>query len=62
MYIDGIKFEERIAIFEKKLIIAALRDSGGRQKSAAELLKMTNRIFTYKISKYGIDCGLFKSK
>ncbi len=48
-------FENRIASYEKELIIEALKDTNGNQSDAAALLKTTKRIIQYKIIKYDID-------
>ncbi|HJX09711.1 MAG TPA: sigma 54-interacting transcriptional regulator [Candidatus Binatia bacterium] len=40
---------------ERELIVDALKKSGGRQRKAAEELRVTERILGYKLKKYGID-------
>jgi transcriptional regulator with GAF, ATPase, and Fis domain len=39
---------------ERQAIIRALKETGGVQKSAAELLGISRRAIHYKIKKYGI--------
>ncbi len=51
----GTALPERIAAFEKTLITAALKQSGGSVEGAAELLRIPRRTLTEKMSKYAID-------
>ena len=51
---EGRTFAEKVAAFEKKLILDALEQAGGVQTRAAELLGMTERNLRYKMQKYGI--------
>ncbi len=53
--------KERVASFEKELIIDALRKAKGNQTRAAQMLKTTLRIINYKIQKYGITPSDFKT-
>jgi len=48
---DGFSVEE----FERKLIAASLKKTGGNQSKAAELLGLTRRTLQYRIEKYDID-------
>lgn len=45
-------FEERVAAFEKKLILEALATSGGMQTKAAKALGISERHLRYKLKKY----------
>ncbi|MFQ5632795.1 MAG: sigma-54-dependent transcriptional regulator [bacterium] len=47
-------FDERVAAFEKNLILEALAATGGVQTQAAEKLGMTERHLRYKLKKYGL--------
>lgn len=47
-------FEERVAVFEKRLIEDALLECNSVQTRAAELLGMTERHLRYKLKKYGM--------
>ena len=47
-------FEEAVERFERELLIDALKTSRGNMRQAAMALKTTERIFGYKIGKYGI--------
>jgi Nif-specific regulatory protein len=47
-------FQEIVENKEKELLVDALKKSRGRQKKAAEFLGLSERIFNYKIKKYGV--------
>jgi len=47
-------FAEQVAVFEKELVMQALREADGVQTRAAALLHMTERHLRYKIKKYGL--------
>lgn len=53
-------FQEIIQNKEKELLLDALKKSRGQQKKAAVLLGLSERIFNYKIKKYGIQPRLYK--
>ena len=55
------KLEQLVASYEMELIVAALKDAGGNQTRAAELLETTKRIIQYKVQKYGIDYRKFRN-
>jgi Nif-specific regulatory protein len=46
--------------FEKRMIEEALRSSQGCKAKSARLLGTTERVVSYKIRKYSIDCSYFK--
>jgi two-component system, NtrC family, C4-dicarboxylate transport response regulator DctD len=50
----GTKLPERVAAFEKTLIVNALKQSGGVVEAAAEALGIPRRTLSEKISRYGI--------
>ncbi|ERP31112.1 NifA subfamily transcriptional regulator [Chitinivibrio alkaliphilus ACht1] len=52
---------EKIAVYEKELIIDALKDARGNQAEAARLLHTTKRVIQYKITKYGIAYKKFRT-
>jgi Nif-specific regulatory protein len=52
---------EKIAVYEKELIIDALKDARGNQAEAARILHTTKRVIQYKVSKYAIDFKKFRS-
>ncbi|MCS6770589.1 MAG: nif-specific transcriptional activator NifA [Kiritimatiellae bacterium] len=47
--------KERVETFERDLIVDALKSTRGNMAAAARLLQTTQRIFGYKVHKYGID-------
>ena len=46
--------EDSVARYEKDILIDALKSSRGNMRKAAKALETTERIFGYKIKKYGI--------
>jgi two-component system response regulator PilR (NtrC family) len=52
---EGIELEATVSRLEKALLLRALERSGGVQKGAAELLRISLRSFRYKAQKYGIN-------
>ncbi|MFO7600676.1 MAG: sigma 54-interacting transcriptional regulator [Candidatus Desulfacyla sp.] len=48
-------FTEAVERFERELLIDALKSSRGNMRKASLALKTTERIFGYKINKYGIE-------
>jgi Nif-specific regulatory protein len=52
---------ESVEAFERDLIQDALKTSRGSCARAARLLSTTERIFNYKVRKYGVDVRRFKS-
>ena len=47
-------FEEAVEIFERELLIDALKSSRGNMRQAAIRIKTTERIFGYKVKRYNI--------
>ncbi len=58
---DQGKFGTIIETQERALIIDALKETRGNQSQAALILGTTKRIIHYKIKKFGIDPGRFRS-
>ncbi|HSP80592.1 MAG TPA: sigma-54 dependent transcriptional regulator, partial [Myxococcaceae bacterium] len=52
--------EEAVQQFEKDLLVDTLKSTRGNRAKAARLLRTTERILNYKVSKYGIDCSRFR--
>ncbi len=48
----GLDLEQVVGEFERKIIMDALKKTGGVKKKAAELLKISFRSMRYKLSKY----------
>jgi Nif-specific regulatory protein len=51
---------ESVSAFERDLIQDALKTTRGNRAHAARLLDTTERIFNYKVRRYGIDAKRFK--
>ncbi len=54
------RLEQLVAAYEMGLIKDALKDAGGNQTKAAQLLETTKRIIQYKIAKYDIEYRNFR--
>jgi len=53
--VDGGALKERVALFERDVIVDALKRSEGSISGAARDLRTTARILGYKIKNLGID-------
>jgi len=49
-----------VETYEHELILEALRNTRGNRNQAAKLLKVSERVLSYKIKKHRIDCGSFR--
>jgi len=56
------KLEQLLAAYEMELIVDALKDAGGNQSRAAQLLGTSKRVIQYKVAKYEIDFRKFRSR
>jgi Nif-specific regulatory protein len=52
--------EEAVERFEKELLIDVLKTTRGNMRKAAQNLRTTERIFGYKVKKYGIEPKRYK--
>ena len=52
---------ESVEAYEKELVCEALRKTRGSRSQAARLLKVSERVLSYKVRKYEIDCAAFRS-
>jgi two-component system response regulator PilR (NtrC family) len=52
---DGVDLEVLVGDLEKRLLLQALRRTGGIRKEAAKLLRISFRSIRYRLDKYGID-------
>jgi len=50
-----------VAALEREMIVEALKTTRGNQARAAKLLQVSERVINYKVKKFGIDCGRFRS-
>jgi Nif-specific regulatory protein len=56
----NISFRAAVEAYEKDLIQDTLKTTRGNCAKAAELLKTTSRVLSYKIRKLNIDCKRFR--
>ena len=59
--LEMMSLRERLEAVEKEALEHALRTARGNRAKAARLLSTTERIFNYRIRKYGIDWRRFKA-
>jgi Nif-specific regulatory protein len=52
---QSMSLEDAVSRFEKELIIDSLKSSRGNMRRAAAALETTERIFGYKVKKYGVN-------
>ena len=58
--VTNVALVDAVGTFEKDLIQDALKTTRGNRVKAATLLDSTERIISYKVKKYGIDCRRFR--
>jgi Nif-specific regulatory protein len=51
---------EAVSAYEKDILQDALKTTRGNRVQAAKLLHSTDRIISYKVRKYQIDCSRFR--
>ena len=59
--LPGQALADAVGGFEKDLVLDGLKIARGNRAKAARLLQTTERILNYKIAKYRIDPGRFKT-
>ena len=59
--VTELSLVESVDAYEKDLILDALKTSRGNRTKAAKLLHSTERIISYKVRKYRIDCRRYRS-
>ena len=52
--------DDAVANLEREILIDALKNTRGNMAKAAEMIKTTERKFTYKVKKYRIDYRLYR--
>lgn len=52
---EGVSLENLVEDLERRMLLSALRRSGGVKKRAAKLLHLSFRSFRYRLEKYAID-------
>ena len=58
--VTRVSLSDAVGAYEKDLIQDALKTTRGNRVKAARLLDSTERIISYKVKKYGIDCRRFR--
>jgi len=58
---EGFSLDDHLAVFEKDLILRALKQAGGVQARAAILLGINQRSLWHRIKKYEIDVSAIKN-
>jgi Nif-specific regulatory protein len=56
-----VSLDEALGAFEKDLLQDALKSARGRRAKAARILGTTERIFNYRVRRYGIDWRRFRT-
>jgi len=56
----NVSLIDAVTAYEKDLLQDALKTTRGNRVKAATLLNSTERIISYKVKKYGIDCRRFR--
>jgi Nif-specific regulatory protein len=59
--ITRVSMIDAVSAYEKDLIQDALKTTRGNRAKAARLLATTERVFNYKVRKYGIDSARFRT-
>jgi Nif-specific regulatory protein len=59
--IMSLSLAEAIDSYERDILIDTLKTTRGNRTKAARLLKTTERVISYKVKKYNIDCERFKN-
>jgi Nif-specific regulatory protein len=58
--VSRVGLEQAVAAFEKDMIQDALKTTRGNRARAARMLDTTERILSYKVKNYGIDCKRYR--
>src|SRR5579862_1035032 len=58
---EMLSLRERLEAVEKEALEHALRTARGNRAKAARLLSTTERIFNYRVRKYGIDWRKYRN-
>lgn len=58
---DTLPLDEQIKLFEKEMVVNALKEAGGVQVKAAGILGINQRSLWHRIKKHEIDVGMFKN-
>jgi len=55
-----LSLEDSVANLEREMIIDALKNTQGNMVRAAQMLHITERKFTYKAQKYGVNYKTYR--
>ena len=58
--VTNVSLAKAVGAYEKALLQDALKATHGNRVQAAKLLDSTERIISYKVKKYNIDCRRFR--
>ena len=58
--LSEVSLAEAVGAYERDLVQDALKTTRGNRVQAAKVLNSTERIISYKVRKYGIDCLRFR--
>jgi len=58
--LSEVSLAEAVGAYERDLVQDALKTTRGNRVQAAKVLNSTERIISYKVRKYGIDCRRFR--
>ena len=58
--VTNVSLAEAVGAYEKDLLQDALKTTRGNRVQAAKLLDSTERIISYKVKKYKINCRRFR--
>jgi Nif-specific regulatory protein len=58
--VPGTSLEDALANLEREMIIDALKTTRGNMAKASQILKTTERKFTYKAKRHGVDYRVFR--
>jgi Nif-specific regulatory protein len=58
--VTNVSLEEAVSAYEKDLIQDTLKTTRGNRSKAAKLLHSTERIISYKVKRYNIDCRRYR--
>jgi Nif-specific regulatory protein len=59
--VTRVSMTDAVSAYEKDLIQDALKTTRGNRAKAARLLATTERVFNYKVRKYGVDSARFRT-
>jgi Nif-specific regulatory protein len=58
---NPLSLTDAVAVYEKDMLLDALKTTRGNRTKAASLLRTTERVINYKVRKYKINCTRFRN-